>query len=59
MYLVNGWMRQHGLELVTQKTELVMVTEKIPRIIKMHVGSETIGIKMALIRLNIMVSQCR
>ena len=56
MCLVNRWMGEHGLELATQKTELVLISGKrIPRIITMQVGTEMIETRKAVKHLGIMI----
>lgn len=48
MRRVNGWMNKHGLELAAAKTEIVILTKKrIPTIIPIEVGVETIQTKEA------------
>lgn len=48
MRRVNTWMEVHGLELATSKTEIVILTKKrIPTIISMEVGGETVQTKLA------------
>ena len=54
--LVNRWMGEHGLELATQKTELVLISGKrTPRIITMQVGTEMIETRIAVKHLGIMI----
>ena len=56
MRLVNRWMENHGLDLATQKTELLMITGKrIPERIIMQVGTENIEAKLTVKHLGIIV----
>lgn len=56
MRRVNSWMIAHGLEVAEAKTEIVILTKKrIPRIIPMQVGTETIQTKEAAKYLGIML----
>ncbi|XP_055387405.1 uncharacterized protein LOC129616010 [Condylostylus longicornis] len=48
MRIVNTWMRQHGLELATAKTEIVMITKRRMRtIVPMQVGLDIVKTKSA------------
>ena len=56
MRLVNRWMENHGLDMATQKTELLLITGKrIPKRIIMQVGTENIETKLAVKHLGIIV----
>lgn len=56
MRQVNGWMEQHGLSLATAKTEIVLLTKKrIPTIVPMIVGTETIQTKEAAKYLGVII----
>ena len=53
---VIRWMETHGLDLATQKTELVLITGKqIPKLITMQVGEERNESKKAVKHLGIMI----
>lgn len=54
MRRVTRWMKEHGLSLATEKTEIVILTKKrIPTIVPLQVGTDTITTTAAVKHLGI------